>query len=86
MAGKRFVVTGVFDRVSREEIERFIDLTGGRVTCSVSAVTNYLIAGNRLEDGRAVETSCKHRKASAMRVPILNLTEFERLITRLTGL
>lgn len=84
--GKKFAVTGVFENVTREELERFINTKGGRVTSAVSGVTNYLIAGTKLEDGRDVETSGKYRKASTLKVPILGEVEFEQLVRKMTGL
>ena len=76
----------MFENVTREELERFINTKGGRVTSAVSGVTNYLVAGNKLEDGREVETSGKYRKATAMRVPIIDEAGFEQLVRKLTGL
>jgi DNA ligase (NAD+) len=44
--GKRFVVSGVFDNYSREELKTEILSLGGKIVSSVSSKTNYLIAGD----------------------------------------
>ncbi|MYV16906.1 DNA polymerase III subunit epsilon [Lactobacillus rossiae] len=54
-AGLRFCITGQFMEASRDEISELIIRNGGRVTKSVSKLTNYLIDGIqvdvRLTDG-----------------------------------
>lgn len=42
------------------------------MTSAVSGVTDYLIAGAKLEDGREVNTSGKYRKAEGLKVKILS--------------
>ena len=74
--GKKFAVTGVFGMISRDEIEKFINRKGGRVTGSVSGVTDYLVAGAKLEDGREVNTSGKYKKATSLKVKILTEEDF----------
>ena len=44
--GKRFVVSGVFNNFSREELKTEILSLGGKIVSSVSSKTNYLIAGD----------------------------------------
>lgn len=46
LSGKIFVISGVFESHSRDEIKNIIELNGGKVSSSVSKKTNYLIAGN----------------------------------------
>lgn len=84
--GKKFAVTGVFEGTTRDEIEEFIRSKGGRVTGSVSGVTNYVVAGAKLEDGREVSTSGKYRKAKDLGVRVLNEEEFEMFVREVTGL
>jgi DNA ligase (NAD+) len=45
LEGLSFVVTGGFDRWSRNEVEDLIKGLGGRVTGAVSKKTDYLLAG-----------------------------------------
>jgi len=58
-----FVITGIFSNQSREDMEDFLKILGGRVTKAVSGKTNYLICGNELEDGRPVQDGSKYKKA-----------------------
>ena len=55
LKGLTIVVTGIFDRVTREHVISLITQYGARNTGSVSGKTDYLIAGYKLEDGRDVE-------------------------------
>ena len=48
MNGKVFVISGVFESLSRDEIKNIIELNGGKISSSVSKKTNYLIAGNNI--------------------------------------
>ena len=48
------MVSGVFDSISRESLEKFIEDKGGKKIGAVSGKTNYLIIGHKLEDGREV--------------------------------
>jgi DNA ligase (NAD+) len=45
LSGLVFVVTGTLSSFSREEVKKFIQEHGGKVTDSVSKNTNYLVAG-----------------------------------------
>lgn len=82
MDGQTFVVTGVFERLTRDKIEEFIKTLGGRVTGSVSGKTSYLIAGHQLEDGRETSTSKKYITAHDRGVSILTEDEFEEMIRK----
>ncbi|KAL7466472.1 hypothetical protein ACHAXS_009807 [Conticribra weissflogii] len=50
----------------RETAAEMVKTLGGRVTSAVSGKTDYLIAGNVLEDGRRVEEGSKYRKVLEM--------------------
>ena len=54
--GKIFVVTGSFDKYSRNDIETIIKDNGGKVTSKVSSKTDYLILGenpgSKLDDAQ----------------------------------
>ncbi len=60
-----FVISGVFEMHSREEIKNLIEINGGKISSSISSNTNYLLAGNNL--GPA-----KYTKANNLGVPIIN--------------
>lgn len=72
LAGKAFVVTGTLEKYSRDEIHEAIKANGGRVSSSISAKTDYLVAG--------AEAGSKLAKAQKLGVKILTEAEFEALI------
>ena len=69
-SGKKFVITGTLS-APREEFTRRIQSLGGAVSGSVSAKTDYLLAGE--------EAGSKMEKAKALAVRILSEKEFEKL-------
>ena len=46
--GKTFVVSGVFEKFSRDELKKDISERGGKVVSSISAKLSYLIAGDKM--------------------------------------
>ena len=69
-SGKKFVITGTLT-APREDFTRRIQSLGGAVSGSVSAKTDYLLAGD--------EAGSKLDKAKALGVRILTEKEFEKL-------
>ncbi|TRO67011.1 NAD-dependent DNA ligase LigA [Christiangramia sabulilitoris] len=43
--GNSFVISGVFEKVSRNDLKKMIEDNGGKVSSSISSKTNYLVAG-----------------------------------------
>ena len=86
LEGITFVVSGVFDAISRDGLEKFIEDKGGKKTGAVSGKTNYLITGHKMEDGREVNLGGKYKSAKAKNIPIYTEQDFERFIERRTGL
>lgn len=72
LIGKTFVVSGVFNHYSRDSIKEDIEKHGGKVTGSVSAKTNYLLAGD--EAGPS-----KLEKATKLNVSILSENEYREM-------
>jgi DNA ligase (NAD+) len=75
-AGKKFVLTGTLSR-PREEFIRQIQSLGGSVAGSVSAKTDYLLAGE--------DAGSKLDKARALEVRILSEKDFEKLVGKDAG-
>jgi DNA ligase (NAD+) len=73
LVGKTFVVSGVFEKFSRDELKKAIEDNGGKVGSSISAKTNYLIAGANM--GPA-----KLDKAVKLNVSIISEDDFMNLI------
>ncbi len=73
LAGKTFVISGVFAKHSRDEIKEIIEANGGKVASGVSAKTSYLVAG----DGMGPS---KLEKAEKLGVTLLSEDEFLALL------
>lgn len=72
-AGKTFVVSGVFSLYSRDELKNAIEDNGGKVGSSISAKTNYVVAGDNM--GPA-----KLEKAVKLNVPIISENDFIQML------
>lgn len=72
LAGKKFVLTGTLPHFSREEMKARIEAAGGKVSGSVSAKTDYVVAGE--------EAGSKLDKAQALHIPVLDEAAIERLL------
>jgi DNA ligase (NAD+) len=73
LEGKKLVVSGVFETYSRNDLKKEIELHGGKNVSSISAKTDYVVAGENM--GPA-----KLEKAQKLGVTILSEQEFIALI------
>ena len=73
LAGKTFVVSGVFEQFSRDDLKKAIEDNGGKVGSSISAKTDYVIAGDNM--GPA-----KLEKANQLKIPIINENDFSGML------
>ena len=73
LSGKSFVVSGVFNRHSREDIKALIEKYGGKNASSISSKTDYVLAGENM--GPA-----KKQKAESLDIPIISEEDFEEMI------
>ena len=46
LSGKTFVISGVFEKHSRDELKDLVESNGGKMASGVTSKTNYLIAGS----------------------------------------
>jgi DNA ligase (NAD+) len=69
---KRFVITGSFDEMNREDIKALIESNGGSVASSVSATVNYLIAGE--------SAGSKLQQAKSKNIPVIDLNAFKEMV------
>ena len=74
LEGATFVVSGVFNAFSRDEVKELIEANGGKNVSSVSSKTKYLLAG----DGMG---PAKLKKATDLGVQILTEDEFIQMIS-----
>ena len=73
LAGKTFVVSGVFQHYSRDAIKQVIEEYGGKNASSISSKTDYVLAGDKMGPE-------KKKKAESIGVPIITETDFEQMI------
>ena len=73
LSNKSFVISGVFENISRDEIKRLIDVNGGKSLSSISSKTDYLIGGKNIGPGKKI-------KANELKIPIISEIEFMDLI------
>ena len=74
LTGKTVVVTGTFERHSRDELKQLIEQHGGKNGSSVSKKTNYLLAGS--DSGPS-----KTDKARELGVQVISESDFESIIS-----
>jgi DNA ligase (NAD+) len=48
LSGKSFIISGVFEKYSRDELKDIIEQNGGKILSSISAKLNYLVAGDNM--------------------------------------
>lgn len=73
LAGKTFVVSGVFEEFSRDDLKKAIEDNGGKVGSSISTKTDYVVAG--LNMGPA-----KLEKAIKLNISIISENDFMKMI------
>ena len=73
LSGKRIVITGTLESMSRAEAKVRIESLGGKVVSSISKNTNYLIIGEK-------PTNSKIDKANSLEVKIINENEMFKLL------
>ncbi|WP_353100993.1 NAD-dependent DNA ligase LigA [Myroides odoratus] len=73
LKGKTIVVSGVFTQVSREELKQMIEDHGGKNGSSISAKTDYVVAGDKMGPS-------KLEKANQLGITILTEEAFLMMI------
>ena len=69
LKGNTFVISGVFNKVSRTDLKKMIEDNGGKASGSISSKTNYLVAGENMGPS-------KLEKANKLNVPIISEDDF----------
>lgn len=73
LSGKNFVISGVFENFSREEIKQLIEFNGGRILSNVSSNTDFLLAGENIGPE-------KLKKAEKFKIKIISIDTFNEMI------
>jgi DNA ligase (NAD+) len=74
LEGQTFVVSGVFTKVSRNELKKLIEDNGGKVSSSISSKTAYVVAGDNMGPS-------KRTKAEDLNIPIISEDDFLQMIS-----
>jgi DNA ligase (NAD+) len=69
LQGQSFVVSGVFEKISRNELKKMIEDNGGKISSSISSKTSYIVAGANMGPS-------KLEKAKTLEIPIISEDEF----------
>lgn len=72
LTGMTVVITGTFERFSREEMEALVRRAGGKTSGSVSKKTGFVVAGKK--------AGSKRSAAEALGVPVIDEVEFVRRV------
>jgi DNA ligase (NAD+) len=76
LSGKTLVVSGVFEKFSRDDLKKAIEDNGGKVGSSISSKTDYVVAGDNM--GPA-----KLDKANKLNIPILSEDDFVNMLNEM---
>jgi DNA ligase (NAD+) len=74
LKGSAFVVSGVFDSLSRDELKKLIEDNGGKVSSSISSKTSYVVAGDNMGPS-------KKTKAESLNIPLISELDFLSMIS-----
>ena len=73
LKGQTFVVSGVFESISRNELKKLIEDNGGKVSSSISSKTSFVVAGDKMGPS-------KRTKAEDLNITILSEMDFLALL------
>ena len=73
LAEKTIVVSGVFERLSRNELKQLIEDNGGKVGSSISKKTTFVLAG-------ASMGPAKKQKAEDLGIPLISEEDFLEML------
>lgn len=80
LEGLAFVLTGLNESLTRDEMTSLISKYGGLERSAVSKKTNYLVAGFEMEDGRPITEGSKYRAAMEKGVSIITEDDLLKMI------
>lgn len=71
--GLTIIISGTFEKNSRDDLKKMIEQNGGKNVSSISKNTNFLLAGNNIGPS-------KLEKAEKLNIPIITEDEFLKMI------
>lgn len=74
LQGRTFVISGVFENHSRDELKQLIEQHGGKHTGSISSKTDFILAGENMGPS-------KYEKARKLGVPIIGEKDFLSMLS-----
>jgi len=73
LSGQTFIISGTFEKYSKDELKDIIEQNGGKILSSISAKLNYLVAGDNM--GPA-----KLEKAQKLNIPIISDADLFKML------
>jgi DNA ligase (NAD+) len=73
LEGKTFVISGVFEKLDRNELKELIKHHGGKVVSSISSKLDFLIAGDKMGPS-------KMEKAKTLNIATISEDDFLEMI------
>lgn len=73
LEGRNIVISGVFQKHSRDEYKEIIESLGGKNSSSISGSTSFILAGDNMGPS-------KKEKADQLGIPLINETDFLKMI------
>lgn len=73
LEGLSFVISGVFEKYTRDELKDIIEANGGKILSSISAKLNYLVAGENMGPS-------KLEKANKLKIPMISDTDLMKML------
>lgn len=71
--GKTFVISGVFEKYSRDELKNLIEENGGKILSGISAKLDFLVAGDNMGPS-------KLEKATKLNIKLISEEELSKMI------
>jgi len=73
LSGLTIIISGTFEKNSRDDLKKMIEQNGGKNVSSISKNTSYLLAGNNIGPS-------KLEKAEKLNIPIISEDDFLKMI------
>jgi len=73
LSGKTIVISGTFNKLSREAIKELIEQNGGRSSSSVTSKTSFIVAGQNMGPE-------KMKKAENLKIPLVTEDELLKMV------